>query len=316
MEQVVQQQFHLSLLMPAATVSLLLQHFTIVDHLAPVINQVAHDTIVECGVSTPQVIQSWLNNHGGAQVVDVCGNVSWINNFSGLSDFCGSTGSATVLFTVNDDCGNSATTSATIFIQDHTAPVITTIAQDTTMICGAPNLPDVIQSWLSRNAGAQASDACGEVNWSNDFSSPGDTCNTEVRLINFIATDECGNSSVSQAFLTLLDTTPQIVDSTIFAPIGSAWYYVVPSSGPPWMIDPLYFLFLTEKDTFMLGYHAREIGCYVNNDGQLERRNDLTKFVSTIGQKVYYKVGDDFVLLYDFGAAAGIQFIQKWSPSN
>jgi|GEM_PF-756745 len=288
--------------------------FTIVDHLAPVISQPAHDTILECGVNTSQAIQAWLNNHGSAQANDVCGNVSWMNNFSELSDLCGSTGSATVQFTVKDDCGNSATTSATILIQDHTAPVISTIAQDTTMICGTPNLPDVIQSWLNRHAGALASDACGDVNWSNDFSSAGDTCNTEVRLINFIATDDCGNSSMSQAFLTLLDTTPPTIDTTIFAPIGSAWYYVAPSFGPPWMVVPLYFQFLTEKDTFMLGYHARIIGCYVNVEGQLERRNDLTKYVATVGQKVFYKVGDDFVLLFDFGAQGGDTIHSKVEP--
>jgi hypothetical protein len=55
----------------------------------------------------------------------------------------------------------------------------------------------------------------------------------------------------------------------------------------------------------MLGVDARVIGCYVNKDDQIIRVDSLTKYIATIGDKVYYKVEDEFVLLYDFGAQAG-----------
>lgn len=95
------------------------------------------------------------------------------------------------------------------------------------------------------------------------------------------------------------------VDEPVFAPIGATWYYSPSSSGPPWITDPLRAYFLVEKDTIMLGFEARVIGCYVNEDNQIRRVDSLTKYIATIGDKVYYKVEDEFVLLFDFGAAPG-----------
>ena len=90
-----------------------------------------------------------------------------------------------------------------------------------------------------------------------------------------------------------------------FAPIGASWYYSPSSFGPPWVVDPLYAQFVVERDTFMQGYQARVIGCYVNIEGQMVRVDSLTKYVATSGEKVFYKVRDEFLLLYDFGAAPG-----------
>ncbi|HSF90020.1 MAG TPA: T9SS type A sorting domain-containing protein [Saprospiraceae bacterium] len=91
----------------------------------------------------------------------------------------------------------------------------------------------------------------------------------------------------------------------VFAPIGASWYYSSVSIGPPWIAAELSAYFLVEKDTFMLGVEARIIGCYVNDNNQIIRVDSLTKYVATVGDKVYYKVEDEFVLLYDFGAQAG-----------
>lgn len=96
----------------------------------------------------------------------------------------------------------------------------------------------------------------------------------------------------------------QLGDAT-FAPIGASWYYSPSSFGPPWVVDPLYAQFVAERDTLMQGYQARVIGCYVNTEGQMVRVDSLTKYVATSGDKVYYKVADEFQLLYDFGAAPG-----------
>lgn len=80
----------------------------------------------------------------------------------------------------------------------------------------------------------------------------------------------------------------------VFAPIGATWYYSEETYGPPWLTDPLRAFFLVEKDSFLLGYDARVIGCYVNQNNQMIRVDSLTKYVSTIGDKEYYKVEDEF----------------------
>ena len=187
--------------------------FTIADHLAPMINQTAHDTVIECGASAAQAIQSWLDNHGDAQANDICGIVSWSNNFSSLSDLCGTTGNATVLFTAKDDCGNTATTSANISIQDHIAPVLEKIAKDTIIQCGSSNPDTVLQNWLNLHGGAAASDNCGSVSWTNDFSNLGDGCGpTGSAFVTFTATDDCGNHSTTRANFTIQDTIPPSID--------------------------------------------------------------------------------------------------------
>ncbi len=95
------------------------------------------------------------------------------------------------------------------------------------------------------------------------------------------------------------------LDGPVFAPIGASWYYSSVSNGPPWIAAELGVYFLVENDTFMLGVEARVIGCYDNVENQIVRIDSLTKYVATIGDKVYYKVEDEFILLYDFGAQPG-----------
>lgn len=287
--------------------------FRIKDRVAPLITLPARDTILECGSENQNAIQSWLNQHAFAQATDLCGGVSWTNNFSSLSDYCGQTGNAVVFFTATDACGNSSLTSATISIEDHTAPQVDTMAQDLILQCGSNDLQLDLQNWLDDHGGARASDLCGSVNWTNVVLSPLDTCFADSSLIAFTVLDECGNTANTQAWLILSDTITNVADSTVFAPLGATWYYSH-TWGAPWQEYAVSGLFLVEKDTVMLGYDARVIGCYENVEGQLQRRNDLTKYVATKGQKVYYQVGGEFVLLYDFGARPGDTIHSKVEP--
>ena len=177
----------------------------IIDTTVPRIDAIALDTTLQCGSSDQEsVIQSWLNNHGGALASDACGNVSWSHNYSNLSDGCASTGNALVTFTASDECGNSAIVSAMITIDDHVAPVIETMARDTSIECGRADQENIIQSWLDNYGGARANDQCGNVTWSNDFSGIQDTCSVETsKQIIFSVSDECGNSSTTQARFTI-----------------------------------------------------------------------------------------------------------------
>ena len=96
----------------------------------------------------------------------------------------------------------------------------------------------------------------------------------------------------------------QDTTSTVFAPVGAVWHY-----RPYMLFDPTvgYFKYEVTKDTVLLGYNAREVACleYDYAIGDFVRRNELDQYVSTLGDQVYYKVGEQFYLLYDFGAAPG-----------
>ena len=162
--------------------------FTIEDTTKPVITIPASDLRVQCdGSGNAVALSIWLaSNGGGATATDACSNVTWTNDYSALTGACGSTGSATVVFTATDDCGNQSTTSATFTIKDTISPVLTTSAFDLTVQCdGSGNTAD-LATWLSANGGASATDECSGVSWSNDFLALTDGCgNTGSATVKF-----------------------------------------------------------------------------------------------------------------------------------
>ena len=65
-----------------------------------------------------------------------------------------------------------------------------------------------LNAWLASNGGAAASDDCGGVAWSNDFTALSDgCCATGLALVTFTATDDCGLTSTTAATFTIVDTT-------------------------------------------------------------------------------------------------------------
>ncbi|MGB1574108.1 MAG: hypothetical protein ACPG85_07485, partial [Flavobacteriales bacterium] len=184
--------------------------FTIEDTTDPVIASPASDMTVECdGAGNTTALNNWLAANGGAGVAtDDCSGVTWSNDFTGLSDLCGATGAATVIFTASDDCGNTASTTATFTIEDTTNPSLDVASADMTVECdGAGNTAE-LNAWLADNGGAEASDVCGGVTWSNNFSALSDDCGaTGSATVTFTATDDCGLSTSTTATFTIEDTT-------------------------------------------------------------------------------------------------------------
>ena len=111
-------------------------------------------------------------------------------------------------WSTTDDCGNNNTHVQTLTIQDTTSPSVDTAASDETVECdGAGNIAQR-DAWLANYAGAVASDNCGSVSWSNDFSAMSDECGfTGSTTVTFTVTDECSNSSTTTATFTIEDTT-------------------------------------------------------------------------------------------------------------
>jgi len=87
-------------------------------------------------------------------------------------------------------------------------------------------------------------------------------------------------------------------DTTIFAPIGTTWFYTTSEQNK-------LLTFNSIGDTIINGNNARIIDCFITQNGNLQKIDSLTKYVFTIGTKVYYMVSNSFVLLYDFGAEVG-----------
>ena len=185
------------------------QTIMVVDTTAPIIDMEASNLMVECdGAGNSAELEAWLASSGGAEASDACSDVTWSNDFASLSDDCGATGMATVTFTATDDCGNSSSTTATFTIEDTTAPVIDIAGADAVAECdGAGNAAD-LDAWLSSNGGAEASDACSGVTWSNDYVGLVSDCGaTGSTIVTFTATDDCGNSSSTTAMFTIEDTS-------------------------------------------------------------------------------------------------------------
>lgn len=182
---------------------------TVVDSSPPVLSSQSTDLIVACdGMGNQADLIPWLVNHGGALASDDGGNLTWSNDYSTMNNSCGSSGNATVIFTTTDECGNYSTTSATFTIEDHLPPMISMAAQDTLIECGLANTQVVLQNWLFHKGGAQASDICGSIVWTNDFPVVVDTCHASTNVsVNFTAMDECGNSSITNAIVTLMGTS-------------------------------------------------------------------------------------------------------------
>src|SRR5690606_22826723 len=187
--------------------------FTIVDSINPEITP-ASDLTVECdGQGNVEALEAWLASNGGATASDTCSDVVWSNNYDGLSDDCGATGSATVTFTATDDCGNTSETTATFTIEDTTNPFIDQAASNIKVECDGQGNVEALEAWLASNGGALSSDLCSEITWSNDFDGLSDECGaTGSALVVFTATDDCGNTSKTSATFTIIDTTSPSID--------------------------------------------------------------------------------------------------------
>ncbi|WP_083702174.1 gliding motility-associated C-terminal domain-containing protein [Mangrovimonas sp. DI 80] len=189
------------------------QTITIEDTTDPTISVAAADASAECGSDTSTALNAWLDANGGAVATDNCSTITWSNDYGTLSDDCGNTGSVIVTFTATDACGNFATTAATFTIEDTTSPSIDTAAANLTVECdGSGNTTD-LSTWLSSFGGAAASDTCGDVTWTNDYSSLSDDCGaTGSATVTFTATDDCGNIATTSATFTIEDTTDPTID--------------------------------------------------------------------------------------------------------
>ena len=175
------------------------------DVTPPEINTPATNITVQCdGLGNQSAVANWLANNGGAVASDSCGTVTWTNNYSGITNNCSA--SVTVEFTATDSCGNSSITTATFNINDTEPPTITP-ASNLTVECDGHGNEVALNTWLSSNGGATATDNCSVITWSNNYDNFTNSCGASGSAsVIFTATDSCGNKSTSVGVFTIQDT--------------------------------------------------------------------------------------------------------------
>jgi len=173
------------------------------------INTTASNSAVECdGAGNTTEFDAWLASSGGATTTDVLTNVTWTNDFTALSDDCGATGSATIIFTATDDCGNTATTSATFTIVDTMVPeLITALQTELTVSCA--EIPEVPTPGFADDCSENVTVLFNETNYFDG------TDNDYQIIREWTVSDDCNNTAVFTQTLnvTVEEIVTQVSDS-------------------------------------------------------------------------------------------------------
>src|SRR5690606_11538952 len=101
-------------------------------------------------------------------------------------------------------------------------------AADLTVECDGSGNTSALNAWLDSNGGATATNNCGAIAWTNDFTALSDLCGaTGLATVIFTATDDCGNATTTTATFTIEDTTPPAftcpTDISLTANAGQAY---------------------------------------------------------------------------------------------
>ncbi|MBU2951172.1 gliding motility-associated C-terminal domain-containing protein [Tamlana agarivorans] len=179
--------------------------YHIKDLIAPSIITPAADLTVECdGSGNLAELNNWLTINGGAVATEDCSTMTWSNDFTMLSDECGETGMAIVIFTVQDACGNETSSTATFKIEDTKAPLTPSTPLDITYECIA-DVPPVGSLTAIDDCSGNIT-ALGVDNINNT-----DPLNIIItRTWTFV--DDCSNTSSTTQIITVKDTTPPVLN--------------------------------------------------------------------------------------------------------
>ena len=185
----------------------------IVQNDGPTIECPAFNLLLECGDANNT---DYIEAHIGLVTANSsCGSDVTISYFPQNFNNITCNTATTVTFTATDACGRTATCTTIVNISDNTAPEITSVYEDgicNEAVCGS-DLNFWYNAWKDKvMEGLSAIDAC-DTNVSISAqgpNSPSQNCPDETRetLVNFVATDNCGNTSyISYSFyVTALDT--------------------------------------------------------------------------------------------------------------
>ena len=172
------------------------------------VGNLACGTALPAPYTTATAFEAAGGNISDGCTTDASMRITYSDFNNGLS-LCSSDGARVITrtYVVTDASGNSASCTQTFtYSEDTTAPTLTTSASNLPCIAGCLNgvVPPAVQNWLASNGGAAATDACGNVTWTNNYNAVAAQalCNVGGTLpVTFTATDACGNSISTTASL-------------------------------------------------------------------------------------------------------------------
>ncbi len=172
--------------------------FAIIDTIAPLITPGADSNIGDCastGAGNYPEFDFWLTNHAGAKAADVCGGVTWSNNYhpSNWVTQCGNARFVFVKFYATDICGNVDSVRYRFGVGDVSPPVFTNCPRP-------PIIVDAPEGWCSAFANFSpmtATDNCSVVTVrqiDNTGYKSGSLFPVGTTILYFEAKDGCGNA--------------------------------------------------------------------------------------------------------------------------
>ncbi len=188
--------YHISDICGNVTPGLYQQIITLIDNVAPTVEELPVDLVVECGDAIPEYVPVWSDNCASYEDLTLTAMSSI--GFDGCNQIINTSWSAT------DNCNNTTTVSRIVTIVDTTAPEFTYVPENATYECDE----------LYALEDAIATDVCdSEVEVTSEVvETPGDCPAERILTITFTASDDCGNTATAQQVITIEDTTAPAFD--------------------------------------------------------------------------------------------------------
>jgi hypothetical protein len=168
------------------------------------------DLVLECAhPDNDQLISLWLQSF---QATDNCDlEVMLVSSIFSTDSQCGNTETLLYKVVASDFSGNTTECFRRVIILDTTPPMVTIPAQDFTVQCDGSNNALDILNWLNNHGFAQATDACGTLQWSNNYGELEVDCGLTGGVeVTFFVRDDCGNVSSTVATFSIVDTLPPV----------------------------------------------------------------------------------------------------------
>jgi len=168
--------------------SMAVQEISVVDISPPVFNQNPQTIYPECGNIPAPIMLTASDN---------CGSVSVSFNESSIGGGCPHLVRTWIAI---DDCGNTAFVSQHIYVQDTEPPLIVGVPESTNATCNS--IPEMPEPEVSDNCDAQVA-----VNMNESIVGTG--CEYII-VRTWIASDDCGNTSIVSQSIHVTDEAPPV----------------------------------------------------------------------------------------------------------